>query len=51
MMCAMASSALTTGAAISPKAAAATPKKSAKTTICKISFLAIASTTLAGKTW
>ncbi len=29
----------------------ATPKKSAKTTICRISFLAIASTTLVGETW
>ena len=51
MMCAVASKALTTGLAISPNAAAATPKKSANTTICKISFLAIASITLAGNTW
>ena len=43
--------ACTTGFAKSPTAAAATPKNSANTTICKISFLAIASIKLTGNTW
>ena len=49
-ICATASSAFTTGWATSPNAAAATPKNRENTTICSISFLAMASITLAGKT-
>ncbi len=42
---------LTTPAARSPSDAAATPKNNAKTTICRISLLAIASTALLGTRW
>ena len=42
---------LMTPAARSPSAAAATPKNSEKTTICRISLFAIASTALFGTRW
>ena len=48
MICDVLSKALITGLACDPIEAAANPKKIEKITICNISFVAIASTTLFG---
>ncbi len=51
MMLAILSITLTTGFALSPRPAAATPKNKEKITNCRISLVAIASTTLLGMAW
>ena len=48
MMCVRSSTQATIVFALSPRLAAATPKKIENTTICRISFIAIASMTLFG---
>src|SRR5436190_22883303 len=51
MMCDSSSTASLTVFALGPKDPAATPKNTEKTTICRISLLAIASNALRGTRW